>query len=395
MRLLVWSWIALQIAGAQPQPPRPAASAEAHLKQAAAYRKQGDPAHAVAELRQALELQPELREAHAALGEILLAQGFAAEAVPHLEQGANVYAHAVGLIELNRFPEAVHELLGVCRERPNDPDVLFHLGEAAGALMQEAFNRLIRQHPDSRFARDLVAHKDPGQGLADLGKPEAADQLVVGYLLHPDDPEALAHLGQESGTLMQQAFGRLRQMHPASARAQELQARTQLGQGHGELAEPLFRSALRANPDLAGVHLALGRILLEVRGDMDGAEKEFRAEARLRPGSAEAGWRLGSVLLKKGQTKEALAELRESDRLKPDMLDTLLDLGKAYMMEGHLVDAGKAYGRIIEIDDTDELAAAAHLQLSQVYRRLGNAAEAEQHLKRFRELNAAREANPK
>jgi tetratricopeptide (TPR) repeat protein len=139
--------------------------------------------------------------------------------------------------------------------------------------------------------------------------------------------------------------------------------------------------------------MALGRILLEARGDLDGAELEFRAEAKLRPGDAEAAWRLGSVLLKKGRNGDALAELERSDKLKPNMLETLLELGKAYLMENQLERARDVYRHMIEIDDADELAATAHLQLAQIYRKMGNPAEAEQHLRRVRELNSAKNPN--
>jgi tetratricopeptide (TPR) repeat protein len=93
------------------------------------------------------------------------------------------------------------------------------------------------------------------------------------------------------------------------------------------------------------------------------------------------------VLLKKGRGKEALLQLQQSDKLKPGMLETLLDLGKAYSSENQLAQAENTFRRIIAIEDRDELAAAAHLQLSQICRKLGKAAEAEQHLQRFRELN--------
>jgi tetratricopeptide (TPR) repeat protein len=366
----------------------PAVSAEAHLKQAAVYRNKGDEQHAVAELRQALALKPDLRDAHGMLGEILLAQGFAGEAVPHLEQAGHSQSLAVGLIELNRLPEAIHRLLALYRSQPDDPELLFHLGEASGKLMQEAFNRLIRTHPDSPRARELRARGEPGQARGGLKEPERADELLEEYLQHPGDPEVLFQLGEGSEKIMQDAFNTLLRLHPNTARAQEFQARSYLGQQRDDLAEPLFRSALKLNPGLAGVHLALGRISLETRGDLDGAEREFRAEAKLRPGDAETAWRLGRVLLKKGQTREALAELQQSDKLKPNMLETLLELGKAYLMENQLDQAEKVYSHMIEIDDTDELAAAAHLQLSQIYRKMGNPAAAEQHLKRVRELNS-------
>jgi len=290
---------------------------------------------------------------------------------------------ALALVEVNRLPEALHKLLAMYGQRPDDPEVLFDLGESCGKLMQQAFNRLLRLHPDSARAQELRARVGP----SDPAEVKALEKLLAEFEEHPDDPEVLFQLGEGSRRVMQQAFHRLMTSHPNSARAHELQAQTLLGQGRGALAEPEFRKALAIEPSLPRIHLALGRILLEERGDLDGAEREFRAEVRLRPGDAEAAWRLGSVLLKKGQGREALVELQRSDKLKPDMLETLLDLGKAHSTENQLAQAETTYRRIIAIDDKDELAAAAHLQLSQICRKLGRPAEAEQHLQRFRELS--------
>ena len=320
-------WVAVLLSVAQGQPAKtgrgaeePTESAAQYLKRALAYRENGDRQHAIEELRQAVTLQPDLRDAHSLLGELLLQQGFAQEALPHLERAGNTYLQGLALLELKRLPEAMNKLMAADAQHPDDPEVLFYLGEASSMLMERAFTRIVTAHPDS-------------------------------------------------------------------PRAMELQARNYLAQGRGDLAEPALRNVLKIKPDLPGVHLDLGRILQEQRGDLNGAEQEFRAEAQLRPGSAEAAWRLGSVLLKKGQPKEALAELQRSDLLQPDMLDTMLDLGKAYMMENQIEPAEKAFRRIIRINDVDEIAAAAHLQLSQICRRLGRAEEAEQHLKRFRELS--------
>ncbi len=324
MRVKAVIALALLIAGAQAQTVQTEAESAAQcLKQALAYRQKGDLQHAITELRQALVLQPGLQDAHGLLGELLLGQGFAQEALPHLELVENVYLQGLALLELKRLPEAVNKLLAADAQHPDDPEVMFHLGAASAALMQRAFARIVNTHPDS--------------------------------------PRAL-----------------------------ELQARNHLAQRRGDLAEPMFRDALRVKPDLPGIHLELGRILQEQRGNLDRAELEFRAEVELRPGNAEAAWRLGSVLLKKGQPKEALAALQRSDELRPNMIETLLDMGKAYLMEHRIEPAEKAFRRIIEINDTDEIGAAAHLQLSQICRRLGRMEETEQHLKRFRELSKGR-----
>ena len=379
MGLLAWASIALQIGAPAPL----VDSAQANLRAAAACRQNRDYPCAIAGLRQALKIRPEFRDAHGMLGEILLAQGFAQDALPHLQTAGNAYAQSLALLEMNRLPEALDKLRAVYATRPDDPEVLFHLGAGCGKLMQQAFNRLLRLHPESPQARELQRDSPPNRAAP---APEL-DKLLAEYGQRADDPEVIFRLGQASANLMQQAFNRLVRLYPESARTAELQARNYLGQGRGELAEPLFRKALLKDPELAGIHLALGRILFEARGDLDGAEGEFRAEARLRPGDAEAAWRLGSILVKKGQGSEALSELERADRMKPDMIEALVDLGKAYSMENRVDDAAKAYRRVIAIEDTDELAAAAHLQLSQICRKLGRTAEADQHLKRFRELN--------
>jgi tetratricopeptide (TPR) repeat protein len=329
----------------------------------------------------ALQIQPDSPEAHAKLGQTLLAQGFAAEAAPHLEKSGDSYHLALAWLELNRLPEAVAQLLATSAARPDDPEVLFHLGEGCGSLMQQAFNRLLRLHPESPQARDLQAGKRVAQSAS-------LDTLLAAYPAHSDDPDLLWRLGQASGDRMRQVFDRLLKAHPESARALEFKARNYLGQGRAELAEPLLRAALKKSPNLAGAHLALGRIELDGRGDLALAEKEFRAETQLRPGDAEAAWRLGSLLLKKGESKEALAELERANRLRPDMIETLVDLGKAYAMENRVEEAERVFGRVISIEDSDEMAATAHLQLAQICRKLGRTTEADRHLRRFRELQA-------
>jgi len=150
-------------------------------------------------------------------------------------------------------------------------------------------------------------------------------------------------------------------------------------------AEREYRTALKMNSALRGVHLAIGLLKMDA-GDLNSAEAEFRAEAQLRPGDAEAAWRLGSVLLQKGQTRPALAELKRSNSLRPHMIETLFDLGKASGLENETAAAEKAWLEVIDLDDTGEMAASSHFQLSQLFRRQGKAAEANRQYKRFLEL---------
>jgi tetratricopeptide (TPR) repeat protein len=170
-------------------------------------------------------------------------------------------------------------------------------------------------------------------------------------------------------------------------------AETYAAQQQIELAGREYRKALEIQPDLRKIHLALGMIQLNA-GHLEEAEKEFRAETALSPGDGEAAWRLGSALLRKGRGGEALAELKRSDTLRPQMIETLFDLAKAYSMVNQTSEAEKAWLAVIGIEDSGEVAAAAHFQLSQLYRRQGNTAEAERHSRRFQELQPKRATRP-
>ena len=273
---------------------------------------------AIRELRRALQLQPDLEEAHGLLGQALLAQGYSAEAIPHLERAHKLDLLAIALAQEHRAPEAIDKLVPALEAKPDDPDLLFYLGKVSAQLLQRSFDRLIQSQPDS-------------------------------------------------------------------ARAHQLMAETYTSQRQFDSAEREFRKALELRPELRGVHLAIGMLKLNT-GNLDAAEKEFSAEAALSPGDGEAAWRLGSVLLQKGRAREALAELQRSDRLRPRMIETLFDLGKAYSMENQAGEAEKAWLAVISIEDYGDVAAASHFQLAQLYRRQGNAVEADRHARRFQEL---------
>jgi tetratricopeptide (TPR) repeat protein len=145
-----------------------------------------------------------------------------------------------------------------------------------------------------------------------------------------------------------------------------------------------YQAALRDRPDLPGAHLALGQVYAN-SSLWKQAEEEFRAEAKLQPGNAEAAYRLGSALLQDGNAHEACLELMRADRLQPDMPETLYSLGKADALEGSYAAAEKAWKRAIEIDKTGDLASQSHFGLAGIYRKQGKTADAAREMKAFEE----------
>jgi tetratricopeptide (TPR) repeat protein len=292
-----------------------------HLKLAAAYEQKHNYAKAIPELRVALKLNPDSKQAQGMLGEALLAQGYSSEAIPYLERAQKLDLLGIALTEDHHTVQAIKTLLAALQKKPDDPDLLFYLGKACGFLSKSSFDQLIQVAPDSARAHQLLG--------------------------------------------------------------ESYQAQHQYGP-----AETEYQKALAIQPDLRGVHLALGLIKQEA-GDLAGAEAEFRAEVKLSPGDGQAAWRLGSVLLREGHVRQALVELKRSNSLRPQMVETLYDLGKAYSLDNEPAEAEKAWLEVIALSHSSAEAVSAHLRLSELYRKEGRTAEADQELEKFRELQKA------
>jgi len=340
--LLVWVLLAFQVT------PELRQHVDSGLKAKAA----GDLDTAAREFQRVVELAPTLAASHMNLGAVYFEKKDYAAAIPSLRRA----------LELNPDLPSAHAMLGTA---------LLALG----------------------FATDSIPHLEQAQlngllgvALLEAGRErDAMDHLEAALQKRPDDPDLLYYLSQAHGRLSKQAFDRLKETNPESPRVLEILGEAMAAAGNREAAEKNFRAALAARPDLRGIHYSLGEIFLEI-GDYENAETEFRAEARLAPGSAAAAYKLGSVLLNRGRVAEAITELRRSDALRPGMPETLLELGKAMSAAGELSAARKLFERVLELEQTSDLAEAAHFQLAQIYRKLGRPADAARETGLFQQL---------
>lgn len=294
----------------------------AHASLGETYYLKRDYERAAPSLSRALELKPGQPGVEGMLGVALLAQGRAADAVPHLERGSVLDALGVALLELGRVREAVEKLESARAKRPGDPDILFHLGQAYGRLSREAFDEVAANHPDSARARQIRA-----EGFAATGR--------------------------------------------------------------SDLAEAEYRELLRMQPGLPGVHLALGELHFAA-GDFEQAVQDFAAEKRVSSRNARVAFRLGMALLRMGRAEEGLREITAAAQLQPDSPEILYELGRAGDQLSDTALAEKAWLRVITLDDSGGWAEQAHYQISQLYRRLGNKAGADEHLQMFQRLQRRR-----
>src|SRR5262249_22204957 len=157
-----------------------------------------DYARAAASLKKALELNPNLPGAHGMLGTALLTQGFARDAIPHLEKGQADDLLGVALLEADRPRDAVDRLEAALVKRPGDPDLLYYLAQAHDRLAKQVFEQLRRGSPDSPRT-----HQALGEALATSGKTAEAEQHLRAALAVRADLRdihyALGELYLESG----------------------------------------------------------------------------------------------------------------------------------------------------------------------------------------------------
>jgi tetratricopeptide (TPR) repeat protein len=295
---------------------------DAFVNLGAAYMEKRDYGSAIAPLKRALELSPDLPVAHQFLGYALLAQGYAAEAVPHLEKAGASEALGIAQIATGRLPEAVDNFVVALGKHPDDPDLLYYLGHAAGLLSKNAIDTLIAQHPDSARAHQALAENY--FVLRQL--PQAEKEYLDALRLRSDLPGLHLELGQVYANSAQwpkaeAEFRAEAQLQPGSAEAAYRlgAAVLQQGRAHEALAELKRSNTLK--PDMPETLYSLGKAA-SLDGDAGTAEQAWLRVVELEKTTslaAQAHFGLATLYRKQGKAAEAQRELQEFQKLQSTM----------------------------------------------------------------------------
>ena len=113
--------------------------------------------------------------------------------------------------------------------------------------------------------------------------------------------------------------------------------------------EQSYRAVLRLSPDDANTHFNLG-IVLQRKGDLEGAERSFRSALRLNPDDFNAHSELGGVLQDKGDLEGAERSYRAALRLNPDVADSHKNLGVVLTKKGDLEGAERSYRAALRLN---------------------------------------------
>jgi tetratricopeptide (TPR) repeat protein len=253
------------------------------------------------------------------LGYALLAQGSAAEAIPHLERANAQDALGIAQLKTGKFSDAVKNLEAALRKRPNDPDLLYYFGRACGLLSKSAFDTLERAYPDS--AR---AHQALGDGYAALRQvPPAEKEYLEALRLRPDTPEIHLSLGQLYATASEwpQAeteFAAEAKLQPEDAETAYRLGNALLQGGKLKEAREQLEHADRLGPHMPEVLYALGKAASS-QGDAAVAEKAWTELVSIEkdtPLAGQAHFGLANLYRKQGKTPQAQREMEEYQKIQ-------------------------------------------------------------------------------
>ena len=284
-----------------------------------AYMENRDYGAAIAPLKRAVELAPDLAGAHQLLGYALLAQGYPAEAIPHLEKINEQTALGIAQIGTGQLPQAVANLQAALAKHPNDADLLYYLGRASGLMSKQSIDTLLAEYPDSARAHQALAENY----FVLRQMPQAEKEFREALRLRPDTPElhlelGLVYAGSSQWAKAEEEFRAQTRMQPGNAEAAYRLGSALLQQGKAPEARTELERSNRLLPDMSETLYSLGKAAA-LAGDSAAAEKAWTRLLSIEKQSslaAQTHFALAGLYRKQGKTAEAERETQEFQKLQ-------------------------------------------------------------------------------
>ncbi len=337
------------------------ASAQTQVEQlereARAARLRGDLAGAEQKYLEVTRRAPQQASAYHNLGLVYFMERKYHEAVTALEKAVQINpglaaAHTLlGRVyyELNEPEKALTALQAALRLKPADPEALLYLGKSQ----------------------------------IQMGNYQAAS-ATLGTLAEsrPADPDMIQTLSLSYMKQMLENVNRQGKFAPHSYESSSLLALDADARKDYATAVSYYREALRAKPDAAGTHYALGMALARL-AKPDEAAEEFKKELEINPNDSLALWRLGVLTLHTNPQK-AREYLERAVSLNPQRPQAVHAYGRALALTGETEKAVEQFLRAVQLDPER---ATVHYHLAQAYRRLGRNEDSKAELARFEALS--------
>jgi tetratricopeptide (TPR) repeat protein len=327
--------------------------AEAHQAQS-----QGDLATAIAKYQQILQIAPRLAAAYNNLGMLYYQQHDLPQAVAVLEKGLKIDPSVV----------ATSALLGSAQ---------FAMGQYKEA--RPHLEAAVRGNPKDDFARrllarDLISLKDYDGAVVQLRTLVAHD---------PKDQDTWYLLGKTYLQLSESALGKVNEIDPNSALAQEMAGEVMQSMGNSDGALGAYKKAVEIAPQQPGTHEHLADEFWTL-GKWESARDEFQAELANDPNNCQARWKMANSLLSMhGSPDEAVKELSVAIEQCSDLMQARVDRGRALIALGQAADAVPDL-LLAEKANPDE--PTIHFYLANAYRAQGRVDDAHNEMQTYKKL---------
>src|SRR6266852_5411159 len=293
--------------------------ADAFVNLGAAYMEKRDYGAAIVPLKRALVLSPDLAIAHQLVGYALLAQGYSAEAIPHLQRVGALDALGIAQIETNQLTEAVSSFTAALAQRPGDPHLLYYLGHASALLSKDAIDNLLATHPDSARAHQALAENY----FVLRQMPQAEKEYLEALRVRPELPGLHLELGQVYANSAQWPKAEVEFRAECKSRPGNAEAAYRLGaallqegKAHEALVELKRSNDLK--PDMPETLYSLGKAA-SLDGDNKTAEKSWSKVIELEKETslaAQSHFGMAGSHRKQGKAAHAQHEMQEFQKLQ-------------------------------------------------------------------------------
>jgi len=286
-------------------------AAQAHKNLGTSFERLGDEEKAVEHYREALRLNPDLPEAHNAMGNYYVREGRYRDALTHLDR--------VVFTE-----QSLGKTSAVAGWRAN---VLFNLGDGPAAFRE--INSLVAQADSLRWVWPWCARLVASFGRTSMDNALQSITFWQRYIrAHPEESPARRELLLT--TFYLHSEGR------------------DVGKTYAEFREEFDRHIAHVDPDDAALPWDRLGHWAQSEGDWQEAERCFRKAYDLKGG--HYGYCLGTALNSLDRFEESVPILREqAEVLQPDAM-SWFQLGVAYGNLGRAPDAIDAYQKAIALD---------------------------------------------
>lgn len=336
-----------------------------HFLRAEHLLETGQPQAAEQEFLAVLLIDPTNVDAHANLGVIAF--------VAHDYAGASRQFQEA--LKLQPSLSKARALLGLSEEELGN-------GEEAASELEKAFPAL-----EDRKLRIKV-----GLELAQIYYQTGELQKAVPVLtslqeLDPTNADVLFASYRTYSQLEDQTIDALALVGMHSARMRQVVAENLIQAGDLNGAIAAYRSALKIDPQLPGIHLELGEAYLESHSTslLQDAEAEFQADLELNPKDAKAECGLGEIYIRGSNLDASLKHYERAATLEPGSSEAHLGVGGVLLMMKQYEEARTELTKAIQLNPENAL---AYYKLSLIDWRLGNTDVSKSHMAAFQKLKS-------